>query len=294
MAFANYLVILVVGLAVVAISCIVFAWVFARQYCKPERRQPKKTPADYDLPFEPISFTSRGVQLSGWFVPNGNGATQRPPIVVVHGWSSNAAQMLPVAQALQQAGFDVLLYDARGHGTSDNDGPITIRKFAEDLIAAIDYLAERSDANVTRVGVVAHSLGASGAILATTMDPRIQALVSSSAFADPVNLTRRAMQFAHVPRGPCLWLVCRFIDHWLGISMVKIAPQNRISQITAPVLLIHGEADPYVLPSDMETLYERANPTLTQRWLVPRRHHLNVILDPGFGPRVVEFLSEHL
>ncbi len=284
---------LTVTVAVIILS-VVFSWVFARLYCKPEQRLPKKTPADYDLPFEPVTFLSKGVELKGWFIPSKADSASRPPLILAHGWSSNASQMLPVAQALHSAGYDLLLYDVRGHGASGKDGPITIRKFAEDLIAAIDYLNERPDIDAGHVGVVSHSLGASGAILATSMEPRIRALVSSSAFADPVLLTRRAMRAMRLPRGPFLWLACQFINRWLGINMVEIAPQKRISQIDVPILLIHGGGDRFVPPTDMEALFAQANPKLVQSWVIPRRHHLNVLLDPGFNPRVVDFLGAHL
>lgn len=169
-----------------------------------------------------------------------------------------------------------------------------LSKFAEDLIAAIDYLEGRPEVDMTRLGVVGHSMGGSGTILTASSEPRIRALVSSSAFADPVALTRDVMRARHIPRWPFLWLVCRFIERWLGTTMADIAPQNRIGQITVPVLLIHGDSDQFIPPSNMEALFARAHQEHTQSWLVPGRRHSDVILDPGYSPRVIEFLRKHL
>jgi pimeloyl-ACP methyl ester carboxylesterase len=85
-----------------------------------------------------------------------------------------------------------------------------------------------------------------------------------------------------------------FIERWLGTPITDIAPQNRIGQITVPVLLIHGDSDRFIPPSNMETLYARAHQEDVQSWLVPGRRHSDVILDPDYGSRVMAFLREHL
>jgi pimeloyl-ACP methyl ester carboxylesterase len=56
--------------------------------------------------------------LFGWLLPV-PGATRT--VVVLHGWGSNAEQMLPIAAPLWRAGLNVLLCDARNHGNSDSD-----------------------------------------------------------------------------------------------------------------------------------------------------------------------------
>jgi fermentation-respiration switch protein FrsA (DUF1100 family) len=294
MSLVDYLTMAMFGVGAIAILSVGFSWVFARLYCKPKRRSLTQTSADYSLPFESVAFSSHGVRLEGWFIPASAASALHPTIIVAHGWSNNKAQMLPLARALHKAGLGVLLYDARGHGASGDDGPITILKIAEDLIAAVDYLEGRPDVDAKRLGAVGHSLGGAGAILAASIEPRIRVLVSTSAFADPVTLTWGFIRALHIPRWPFLWLVCRFIERWLGAAMSDLAPQNRIGQITVPVLLIHGESDRYIPPDNMEILYERAQHEKVQHWLIPGRGHSDIIRDPRYGLQIVEFLREHL
>ncbi len=296
MSLTGYLAIAALGLGVIVALIVGFSWLFARHYCQPRRRLPTKTPADYDLPYEPVTFTSQEVLLKGWFIPaNGNPAPQ-PTIIVAHGWSRNAARMLPVARLLHDAGFGVLLYDVRGHGASGDGGPMTLLKFAEDIIAAVDYLGGRPEVDMTRLGVVGHSMGGASAIVAASTESRIRVLVSSSAFADPVALTRRFVRAHHIPipRWPFLWLAFHFIERWLGTTIADIAPKNRIGRIKVPLLLIHGDSDQLVPSSDMEALYARARPELARRWLAPGRRHSDVLTDPEYGSRVIGFLDEHL
>ncbi len=294
MSLTGYLVIAALGLGAMVAFIVGFSWLFARHWCKPRRHLPTEMPTDHGLPFVAVTFSSQGVPLQGWFIPANDNSAPSSTIILAHGWSRNAARMLPIARLLHEAGFGVLLYDARGHGASGDDGPMTLLKFAEDLIAAVEYLKGRSDLDTTRLGVVGHSMGGSGAIGAASTEPRVRALVSSSAFADPVALTRDFMRALHIPRWPFLWLVCRFIERWLGTPITDIAPQNRIGQITVPVLLIHGDSDRFIPPSNMETLYARAHQEDVQSWLVPGRRHSDVILDPDYGSRVTAFLREHL
>jgi fermentation-respiration switch protein FrsA (DUF1100 family) len=294
MSLVDYLTIAMFGAGAIATLSVGFSWVFARLYCKPKRRSLTQMSADYSLPFESVALSSHGVRLEGWFIPASAAPALHPTIIVAHGWSNNKAQMLPLASALHKAGLGVLLYDARGHGASGDDGPITILKIAEDLIAAVDYLEGRPDVDAKRLGVVGHSLGGAGAILAASVEPRIRALVSSSAFADPVTLTWGLMRALHIPRWPFLWLICRIIERWLGTTMTDVAPRTRIGHVTAPLLLIHGESDQFIPSSNMEILYERAHREQAQRWLIPGRGHSDIIRDPCYGLQIVEFLREHL
>jgi pimeloyl-ACP methyl ester carboxylesterase len=77
------------------------------------------TPGDHGLAFEEVRIpTVRHRTLFGWLLPV-PGATRT--VVVLHGWGSNAEQMLPIAAPLWRAGLNVLLCDARSHGNSDSD-----------------------------------------------------------------------------------------------------------------------------------------------------------------------------
>jgi dipeptidyl aminopeptidase/acylaminoacyl peptidase len=266
------------------------SYLFARLYCRPARELPGETPADLGLPFEEVAVPSHGKTLRGWFIPARDGITPFPTIIAAHGWSHSAAQMLPVVRLLYEAGFAGLVCSARGHGGSDGDGPITIRKVAEDILSEFHYLEGRQDVDGSRIGVVGHSIGGSAGILATSMDPRIRALVSMSAFADPMELTERHLTRARIPRWPFLRLVRWFIERWLGTTMSDVAPKNRISRVTAPVMLFHGESDRFIPSSDMEVIYREAKENIAKRWIVPGRRHSDIHLDPGFGPRMVDFL----
>ena len=88
--------------------------------------------------------------------------------------------------------------------------------------------------------------------------------------------------------------MCRSWEYWLGATGDEVAPQNRIADIKVPVLLIHGDADRLIPPSDMGALYARANEQYAEQWLAPGRRHSDVLSDPEFGSRVTAFLGRTL
>jgi pimeloyl-ACP methyl ester carboxylesterase len=271
-----------------------FSWLIARLWCAPRRRAPLKDPMDYGLAYEPVSFTSNNGPLRGWFVPRAPGPGPAPTVIVAHGWSGNAADMLPAARILHGAGFAVALYDARGHGSSGKDGPITILKFAEDIETCLDYLGTRSDVDHDRIGLLGHSLGGSGALLAASEDSRVHAVVSCSAFADPRTITADFLSRLHIPCWPFLSLVCRFIERWLGTNMEEVAPKNRISRISAPLLLLHGARDRFIPPEHMDALYGASRHDRVEVRRLLNRHHADVRTDARCGDEIVAFFGQHL
>jgi pimeloyl-ACP methyl ester carboxylesterase len=255
---------------------------------------PSKTPSDYGLSYERISFSSGKAAVRGWFIGSAFESGAAATIVLAHGWSGNAADMLPAARALHEAGFAVALYDARGHGTSGKDGPITILKFAEDIRASLNHLGTRSDIDPVRIGLLGHSLGGAAAILVAATDPRLRAVVSCSAFTDPRTITEDLLRRFHVAVWPFPWLVCRFIEHWLGTTMDEAAPQRWIGQIKAPMLLLHGERDRFIPSAHMKALYAAADQDRARMRSLPDRRHADVTTDVTCGEEIVGFFGKNL
>jgi dipeptidyl aminopeptidase/acylaminoacyl peptidase len=286
---------LLAGLGIAAGGVVAAAWLFARLWCRPRRTCPQKDPGSLGLDYEEVRLTGpTGQRLHAWFVPEAGRARRGPGLVLVHGWSRNRSQLLHLVPPLRDRGFSVLLFDARGHGHSDSDGPITIRKIAEDVLAAVEYLARRNEVDPDRIAVVGHSIGAGAAILAASLEKRIHAVVSSSAFADPALLTTRVLRRLHFPTALFHPLVRMFIQRWLGTSMEQVSPMHRIQRISVPILLIHGLGDRFIPASDLGLLHDRAASRDLRAWLVPRRDHSSVLFHPEAGIRIAEFLSEVL
>ena len=136
------------------------------------------TPADVGLNYRDVEFeTVDGVRLSGWYVPSTNGAA----VVLLHGAGSTRSSVLDHARALARHGFGVVIFDARGHGSSGGRAMDLGWYGDEDTSAAVSFLESQPDVDDGRVAAVGMSMGGEEAIGAAAADRRIRVVVAKGA-----------------------------------------------------------------------------------------------------------------
>ena len=122
------------------------------------------------------------------------GETGRPRVILAHGWGGYGGQFAPWVQPLLARGFAVTLFDHAGHGDSSGRAG-TLPDFISGLKAVAAAVPDA-------VAVVAHSMGAAGALHALREGLRMRAVVligapgsfdyHLQALSDRVGLGRRA------------------------------------------------------------------------------------------------------
>ena len=227
---------------------------------------------------------SDGIRLHAWFVPVDRLA---PAVIVIHGWGGSAAAMLPLAPHIHRMGFHGLFVDVRNHGLSDRDRFVSMPRFADDLDTAIAWMREHPE--VTSVGVIGHSVGAGAAILSASRSDVLDALVSVAAPADPERLMREQMSF--LPK-PLVAAALAGIQRVIGQSFADFAPHDRISMMSAPVLLVHGGDDRIVPVSSLHAL-AAAQPA-AEVLLVPGGGHADLRRFLDHIDQIDEFLGRQL
>ncbi|WP_374457416.1 alpha/beta hydrolase [Nocardioides sp.] len=137
-----------------------------------------RTPADVGLTYRDVTFpSSDGVRLSGWYVASGNGAA----VALLHGAGSTRTAVLDHAAVLAEAGYGVLLYDARGHGESAGRAMDFGWWGSQDAAGAVDFLRDQPDVSPDRIGLVGLSMGGEQALGAAGADDRVAAVVAEGA-----------------------------------------------------------------------------------------------------------------
>ena len=257
------------------------AYRFALQYRErvglPHRSSVDISPADFGLAFENVDIPAGDHHLAGWFVPaepetaaaapesaapGPESAEPRPAIVIVHGWESNRGRTFAHVRYLHAAGFHCLVFDVRGHGDSPDESlPINVPEFAEDTAAAARWAAARPE--VSEVGVVGHSMGGAGAIVAAAHESLIKAVVSASAPADLVRMTRKtfAMAEMNIPEPiatPLAWFTAAVLLIPRRHSVEDASATAAAAKYRGPLLLIHGAQDHGVPVSHLELIARAA------------------------------------
>lgn len=257
------------GLAVVALAG--FHYLVHRGLA-PARISETRTPGDLGLAFREVEIaTEHGLHLYGWLVP-APGASPAPVVVLLHGWGGNAETLLPLVQPLRQAGYALLLFDARCHGRSGEDSFASMPRFAEDLGHALDWLKQQEGIDPRRIAIVGHSVGAAAALLAASRRADVAALVSIAAFAHPQAMMRRLLAANGIPYRPIGWYILRYVQYVIGQRFDAIAPLTTISNIRCPVLLVHGAEDTTVPVEEAHAIYAARGAAPVQLQIVPGSH----------------------
>jgi dipeptidyl aminopeptidase/acylaminoacyl peptidase len=209
--------------------------------------------------------------------------------------------MLPNARFLHAAGFATLMVDVRGHGENPAETlPISAAEFGADARAAVALLAARP--GVTAIAVLGHSMGAIGAAIAAADDPRIAALVTTSAPADPRRLTRRTFQLAGLTlpglvAHPLAALTTRVYLRPRGHAPAAVSAAAAVARYAGPILIVHGALDEMVGPDHAVRLDRAARRVLgreVELLILPDGRHRWLYEDPAYRGRIAAFLARHL
>lgn len=256
-------------------------------------RQGESLVALLDIPFERVQFpTEGGLVLRRWFFPARS--PKAPAIVYAHGSGKDWEEGIPLVPFLHEAGYGVLLFSYRGHGSSDPAGPGHTYGFAEskDVEAAIRYLRGRDD--VTGIGVIGYSLGAASAILAAARTPDVKAVVAVAPFACPEELWL-VHKPVFVPE-PLSRLVLRMVEWHKGIKLDSSCPEEAARRIPPrPLLIIQGTEDRHIPAENARRLARAASPSCVV-WMVEGARHGDILSEGVIRRRteIVAFLDAAL
>ena len=249
------------------------------------------SPAQRGLAYQTVSIPGvRNKQLFGWYIPAPDNA-RAPAVAVLHGWGSNAEMMLPVAAPLNQAGYAVLLFDARCHGRSDDDNFASLPRFAEDLDCALAWLVQQPGVDAANIAVLGHSVGAGAVLLVASRRKDLAAVISVAAFSHPANMMRRFLAARHVPYLPFGWYVLRYVQHIIGHRFDAIAPCHTITQIRCPVLLVHGSDDAIIPVSEAREIHAQRRSDAVQLLILTGEHDSSAELE-RHADKLLAFLNQ--
>ena len=261
-----------------------------------DKEQNRYTPAKYGYDFKEITIpTKNNRNLYGWWIPAENSKNdKKPTIILVHGWSRNVDRMMSYIKQLHPAGYNLLAFDSRCHGKSDDDKYSSIIKFTEDIISVIDYSEILPNVDRNRFGLLGLSIGGSASINAASINKRIKTVVTIGAFSHPRKLFGLEFKKKKIPYFPFVWIMFRYMEFRFGATFNDIAPSNNISKTDADIFLIHGVNDTTVPLEQADELYQSGNPNRVKLWKVEGKGHSDCNHHPEFWDKVLDFYKSSL
>ncbi len=149
----------------------------------------------------PILFhTADGTLLSGdfWAQPQ-----PAPTIIICHGYRINRAVLRPVAALEYNHGYNILLFDFRGHGESESIATSGGNAEIYDLEAALVVARHQAETIPGKIIIHGFSMGASVALLLKPK-PDVAAIIADSPYARLDEILKRIMHW-QLTNGSSSW-----------------------------------------------------------------------------------------
>jgi len=272
---------------------------------------------------EQVSIPSNGFSLAGTASkPSRAGAGKVPAVVLVGGSGpmdrDGVAFGIPIlgeiAGALSDAGFIVMRYDKRGIGQSGGRAESAgLADYADDVRAAVRTLSKRKDVDAKRIAVIGHSEGGEVALLAAAKDDHIaavgliatpgvtgaelvlaqqkrlldQSTMSAAEKAAKVDTQKQIHEAVRTGKGldQLPPEVRRAVDNMEFQSLLVADPAQIMPKVRKPLLIVQGELDSQVEPSNADRLEalarKRKNAPPVEVVKVPAVNHLLVPATTG-------------
>ncbi len=215
------------------------------------------TPANLGLPYREIWFRAEdGVALHGWLVPGMSPVT----LLWFHGNAGNVSHRLDnIREIHRRLGIGVFIFDYRGYGRSE--GTPSEAGLYRDARAARAALLKEAGVDASRIVYFGRSLGAAVAV-ELALAERPAAIILETPFLSVQSMANRTLPGA-------------------GFLMrTRFDSLSRIGQISAPLLVLHGDADEVVPHAEGRRLFEAAREPKAF-YTIPRARHNDTYIVGG-------------
>jgi len=221
------------------------------------------------------SLELNGKQIKAWRWGEG------PTVLLVHGWNGRGLQLNRFIDPLLNAGYQVLCFDAPGHGqTSGHRTQLT------EIRDAIESL---SNQHGPFHAAIAHSFGVACLSAAINSGVTINSIIGISSPGGLNQLIHRYCQYMHMP-APTEKALRERLRKRLGDKLWQdFATSYPITQYIERSLIIHDKEDRLVNWQESELLskhWPNAELILTEGL-----GHRRILFDPSTVNKIVEFID---
>lgn len=225
---------------------------------------------------ETFSFRGGDYELVGYRKGAG------PAVICVHGWAGKASQFGLISDAIVEAGYTFIGFDAWAHGQSKGKQASLV-----DFVDALrDLLSLEEEAPKAVIG---HSLGAAAISLLAEEGVELPKFICMGAptIGDDILETFRKT----INGSPAIKEVLRKASlEKFNRAFDSFAMTNTFSLVNSPVLAIHGENDVDVGIFHLDRLLEIKPDIETMR--VPKLGHRRILKDKVVINRIIEFIGK--
>lgn len=256
---------------------------------KPQRTSTEINMASFPGRPEVLDFeVPEGVgKREGWFFPGFRGA---PTIILCHGYESSRGELLTLESALQDHQYNVFIFDFAAHGANPGVTTLGYRE-VEEVRAAVDLVAKRTDVDPARFGLWGYNLGAYSALREAENDKRVRAMVLDSVYDDPKQMVKVGVERNGLGGFPFMVRAAEFSFGYLNYAHRDDPPVSRKLAALAgvPILYIQAADDPELAETTRQIFLKAPEPR--EQAIIPHGNFVSLGDDEKrtYENRVVSF-----
>ena len=232
------------------------------------------------------------MKLTGVFLPSYDEKSTQTAIVL-HGYQSQASDMIVIGKMYNDMGFKVLLVNLRGHGESEGDFTTFGHYEKQDLKKWIHF-ALRTYGSTDKILLHGVSLGAATVMLSqtTNIPENVKLIVADCGFTTLTkmlihNIKPRILLFFS-PASICSPIT-------ITVSCFRPSVPRAVVKGRIPLFIYHGTADSIIPFSMGTTLVEASKAPFKELYPIENAEHAQgyVVDKPGLEKRIFELVCKY-
>lgn len=234
-----------------------------------------------------------GLKLHNYLIKNSN---SNKWVITVHGYTSEGKLTSAYAKKFSDTGYNVIIPDLRGHGTSEGDYIGMGWDERLDIIDLINYIIkENPEAEIVLYGISmggATVLNTSGEVLPSN----VKAIISDCGYTNVWDeFSYQLNKLFGVPEFPMMHianLITRFrAGYWLN----EDSPVEQTTKSKTPTLFIQGDQDTFVPSFMVDELYDASSAEKEKLIIEGAGHAKSSKVNPKlYWETINNFLSKYI
>ena len=238
--------------------------------------------------------SSDNLKLHSYQVKNVNKSNKW--VITVHGYTSEGLRMSSYAKNYYDMGYNVLIPDLRGHGSSEGDYIGMGWDDRLDIISWINYILESNkDAEIVLHGV---SMGASTVAMTSgeELPTNVKVIIADCGYTSVWDqFSYQLDTLFSLPEFPILNVSSLVGQIRAGYSIKDASAIEQVKKSKTPTLYIHGDQDNFVPYFMMEELYNATSSVKEMLTIKDAGHAKASEVDPEtYWTTIYDFTNKHI
>lgn len=216
--------------------------------------------------------------------------------IVVHGYTSEGKLLSSKAKHLYNMGYNVLVPDLRGHGTSEGNYIGMGWHDRLDIIDWINYIVKNNPKS--EIALHGTSMGSATVLMVSgeKLPSNVKAIVADCGYTSVYDeFSYQLKQLFNLPAFPIMNFSDVVTHIRAGYCLNDASAINQVKKSTTPILYIHGDKDDFVPYYMMDELYNATNSEKEKLTIEGGEHANSDLVNPKlYWSTVNSFLEKYI